>query len=315
MVKTRPSSHVPVPNYHEEPISDDDLVRGFLLDLGASGRSEKTIFIYGDSVKRLSAFGHELGFPPLALMDKDHVRHWLTSLHQKGNKPASVHVRYRSVNRFFKWCVKEGEREDNPVDYIDPPRLPQVIQPFYEAQDVEAVLKAIGRKSAYALRDTAVVLTLFDTGVRASELCGMKLGDVDWKDLSIKVVGKAGKERHVGIGHKTAQAIERYLRRRHSDSPYLWLVTGDRGPFTINGLRMMLERHFKDAEVEFRGAHAFRRGFAMSYLAAGGQENDLKELGGWSSYQMVSRYARGNAGERAVKAHKAFSPGDRLNIR
>ena len=106
-----------------------------------------------------------------------------------------------------------------------------------------------------------MVLTLFDTGVRASELCGMKLGDVDWKDLSIKVVGKAGKERHVGIGHKTAQAIERYLRRRHSDSPYLWLVTGDRGPFTINGLRMMLERHFKDAEVEFRGAHAFRRGF------------------------------------------------------
>jgi len=130
MVKTRLSSQVPVPNYHEEPISDDDSARGFLLDLGASGRSEKTIFIYGDSVKRLSAFGHELGFPPLALMDKDHVRHWLTSLHQKDNKPASVHVRYRSVNRFFRWCVKEGEREDNPVDYIDPPRLPQVIQPF-----------------------------------------------------------------------------------------------------------------------------------------------------------------------------------------
>lgn len=315
MVKTRPSSHVYVPNYHEEPISDEDLIRGFLLDLGASGRSDKTSFIYGDSVKRLSAFGRELGFPPLAVMDKDHVRHWLASLHQKGNKPASVHVRYRSVNRFFKWCVKEGERDDNPIDYIDPPRLPQVIQPFYESQDVEAVLKAIGRKSTYALRDTAVVLTLFDTGVRASELCGMKLDDVDWKDLSIKVSGKAGKERNVGIGHKTAQAIERYLRRRHSDSPYLWLVTGDRGPFTINGLRMMLERHFKDAEVEFRGAHAFRRGFAMSYLAAGGQENDLKELGGWSSYQMVSRYARGNAGERAVKAHKALSPGDRLNTR
>jgi len=125
MVKTRLSSQVPVPNYHEEPISDDDLARGFLLDLGASGRSEKTIFIYGDSVKRLSAFGHELGFPPLALMDKDHVRHWLTSLHQKGNKPASVHVRCRSVNRFFKWCVKEGEREDNPVDYITLPGFPR----------------------------------------------------------------------------------------------------------------------------------------------------------------------------------------------
>ena len=315
MVKSRPSSHVSVSNYQSEAISDDDLIRGFLLDLGASGRSPKTLFIYSDSVRRLSAFGRELGFPPLAHMDKDHVRHWLSSLHQAGNRPASVHVHYRSLNRFFIWCVKEGEREDNPVDYIDPPRLPQVIQPFYDPTDVEAVLKAIGTKNPHALRDTGVVLTLFDTGVRASELCGMKVGVVDWKELSIKVTGKAGKERFVGIGHKTAQAIERYSRRRQQESQWLWATTGNRVPFTINGLRMMLERHFKDAGVEFRGAHAFRRGFAMSYLAAGGQENDLKELGGWSSYAMVSRYARGNAGERAVRAHQALSPGDRLNTR
>ena len=220
MGKTRLSSHVFVPNYEFEGITDEDLTRGFLLDLGASCRSPKTLFIYGDSVKRLSAFGRDLGFPPLALMAKDHVRHWLSSLHQNGNKPASVHVRYRSVNRFFKWCVKEGEREDNPVDYIDPPRLPQVIQPFYEPPDVEAVLKVIGTKNPSALRDTGVVLTLFDTGARASELCGMKVEDVDWKDLSIKVTGKAGKERYVGIGHKTAQAIERYLRRRQHESPF-----------------------------------------------------------------------------------------------
>ena len=219
-MKTRtPSSHVSVANYQLEPISDQDLIRGFLLDLGASGRSEKTLFIYGDSIRRLSAFGHDLGFPPLATMGKDHVRHWLASLHQKGNKPGAVHVRYGSANRFFKWCVKEGERQDNPVDYIDPPRLPEVIQPYYEPNDVDAVLKAIGRKSTYALRDTAVVLTLFDSGVRASELCGMKIEDIDWRDLAIKVTGKAGKQRQVGIGHKMAQAIERYLRRRGSDSP------------------------------------------------------------------------------------------------
>ena len=84
-------------------------------------------------------------------MGKDHVRHWLTSLHQKGNKPAAVHVRYRSVNCFFK-CGLE-KRQDNQVDYIDPLRVPHTMQPFYEPDDVEAVLKAIGRKSTYALRD------------------------------------------------------------------------------------------------------------------------------------------------------------------
>ena len=53
----------------------------------------------------------------------------------------------------------------------------------------------------------------------------------------------------------------------------------------------------------------------MSYLAAGGQEGDLKELGGWESFAMVTRYARGNAAERAVASHERFSPGDRLNVR
>ena len=307
-------SHTSVPNSSQEPISDEDLIRGFLLDLGASGRKARTAEIYGASVKRLSAFARNMGFPPLATMERDHVRHWLSSLYQAGNKPGGVHVRYRAVNRFFRWCVAEEERPDNPMDHISPPRLPDVIQPYYGPQEVEEVLKTTGRKTGYALRDSAVILCLFDTGVRAAELCGMRANNVNWRDLSITVTGKADKQRRVSFGHKTATAIERYLRRRSVKSDYLWLTTGQ-GPFTVNGLRMMLERRFKEAGVQFRGAHAFRRGFAMQYLAAGGQEGDLKELAGWADYAMVSRYAKANAGDRAVAAHKKLSPGDRLNVR
>ena len=130
----------------------------------------------------------------------------------------------------------------------------------------------------------------------------MKVDDLDWKDRTIIVTGKAGKQRRVSIGHKTAQAIERYLRKRAIKSDWLWLGSANK-PLIINGLRMMLQRRFKDAGVRFRGAHAFRRGFAMEYLASGGQEGDLEELGGWENYAMVSRYAKANAGERAINAH------------
>ena len=179
---------------------------------------------------------------------------------------------------------------------------------------VQKVIKTIGRSTAHDLRGKAVILTLFDTGVRAAELCGMREEDLDWRDRTIMVTGKAGKQRRVSVGHVAAQAIERYLRNRGAKSDWLWLSSGNK-PLAINGLRMMLERRFQGAEVRFRGAHAFRRGFAMDYLAAGGQEGDLKELGGWGGYAMVSRYARANAGERAVAAHKKLSPGDRLNVR
>ncbi|MDP6132842.1 MAG: tyrosine-type recombinase/integrase [Dehalococcoidia bacterium] len=284
------------------------------MALGAGGRKSRTLFIYEDSIRSLSDFARNLGLPSLATMDRTHIRHWLSSLHQKGNKPATVSIRYRSLNRFFGWCVTEEERSDNPMDRVDPPRIPSEIQAYYQPDDVEKVVKSIGRSTPHNLRDAAMVMVLYDSGVRAAELCGMKAEDLDWRDRTILVTGKASKQRRVSIGSKSAMAIERYLRKRGTKSDWLWLGSGSM-PLNTNGLRMMLQRRFKDAGVKFRGAHAFRRGFAMEYLAAGGQEGDLKELGGWQDYAMVSRYAKANAGERAIAAHKKLSPGDRLNVR
>ena len=314
MTSKTTSSNVCAPNSGPESIPDDDLIRGFLLALGAGGRKPRTLFIYEDSIRKLSDFSREHSFPSLVTMDRNAIRHWLASLHQQGNKPATVSIRYRSLNRFFRWCVSEGERDDNPMDHVDPPIIPSEIQPYYQPNDVETVIKSIGRSTPYNLRDAAVVMILFDTGVRASELCGMKSDDMDWRDKTILVTGKASKQRRVSIGNNSAMAIERYLRKRRTKSDWLWLGSGNK-PLTTNGLRMMLQRRFKEAGIKFRGAHAFRRGFAMEYLASGGQEGDLKELGGWQDYAMVSRYAKANAGERAIKAHKKLSPGDKLKVR
>jgi site-specific recombinase XerD len=255
-----------------------------------------------------------MGMPPLAYITTEHVREYLAHLSEKGNKPATIHARYRALNRFFKWCVQEGERKDNPMDRINPPRLPDLIQPHYRDNEIMAVLKACNDRSIFGLRDAAIIFTLYDTGVRAAELCGMQIADIDWKELTVLVRGKAGKERQVSFGHKTATTIDRYLRKRRQKSPILWLAYGSRA-LNTNGLRMMLRRRFSEAGVAFRGAHGFRRAFAMAYLASGGQEGDLKELAGWSDYSMVARYAKATAGERAIKAHKKLSPGDRLNAR
>ncbi len=84
----------------------------------------------------LSGFARSLSLPGLAIMDRKVVRHWLTSPHQKGNKSATVSVRYRSLNPFFNWCVTEEERSDNPMDRVDPPKIPSEIQAYYQPHEV-----------------------------------------------------------------------------------------------------------------------------------------------------------------------------------
>ena len=112
MVSKTTSSDVSAPNSVREPISDDDLIRGFILALGAGGRKSRTLFIYEDSIRNLSDFARTLGLSRLAAMDRVVIQHWLSSLHQQGNKPATVSIRYRSLARFFRWCVKLGASGD-----------------------------------------------------------------------------------------------------------------------------------------------------------------------------------------------------------
>lgn len=190
------------------------MIRGFILALGAGGRKQKALTIYEDSIRMLSDFARDLELPGLTTMDRIHIQHWLTSLHQNGNKPATVSVRYRSLNRFFNWCVVEEERRDNPMDRVDPPTIPHEIQPYYLPQDVETLIQSIGRSTPHNFRDAAMIMVLYDSGVCSAEFCGMKVGDLDWRDQTIIVTGKASKQRRVSVGHKTAQTIERYLRKR-----------------------------------------------------------------------------------------------------
>ena len=127
-------SDVNAPNLNGETISDKALLRGFILALSAGGRKQKLLTVYEDSIRMLSDFSRGLGPEALATMDRNVVRYWLASLHQKGNKPATVTGRYRSLNRFFARCVTEYEVLDNPMDRLFPTQYPMPREPFCSQQ-------------------------------------------------------------------------------------------------------------------------------------------------------------------------------------
>ena len=291
---------------------------GFELALKAEGKAPKTLRIYLQAVDALLAFTAERGMPDFGELTAEHLREFVASLYARGNKASTVSNRYRALRRFFAWLRDEGERTDNPLERIAAPRIPDQVMPHYEAGEVDALLRTCKPTTYYGLRDRAVILVLYDTGVRAHELTGMQLAELNVSQGTVLVRGKAGKERVVSLGSRTALALNRFLRvrerRGYGHLPDLW-VSERRAPLTVNGLRMLLERRAKAAGVTYKGIHAFRRTSAIAFLEAGGYPDDLQTLMGWESSQMLRHYTKATASSRAIEAHKRVSPSDRLRLR
>ena len=248
---------------------------------------------------------------------------WGNSTHKNTVKPLSpgrVKAFHSTFRTFFNWLVEEGVLPATPMKRIPPPiDRPDQIQPFSDDQ-INALLKSATRSQS-PKRDETLLLIMLDTGVRACELMGLDIGDVDLTGCQLTVrYGKGGKSRCCPFSRETRKMIYQYLKERgiteaDKNAP---LFVSERGPRTGDRLQQYALIHiYRRLGIAGKvtgvrcSPHTMRHTFAISFLRAGGNVFTLKTILGHESLAMTNRYVA-LAQADVTRQHAQFSPVARL---
>lgn len=313
----------------EAPISEwGGLVRSWQVYLRAEDRSPNTIETYEHAViGRFLPWLVDIGWKgDLGGLTPEHFREWLNAM-KAGGLSGATRLLYRSgVRSFFKFLKAEGEISVDPFlsGKVPNPKPENHVVDVLTGEEVAKMLRASSKDKQLGIRDAAIISILFDAGLRASELCGLTLEDVDLDGALLVRKGKGGRPRIVSLGKQSLRAVDRYLRwRREYVKRLPWvdeedtegaLFLGRTGkPLSTASLAAVVHKLGKAAGIARRiHPHMFRHSAATSLADDGMGEGDMRELFGWSrGSPMVFRYTQTTAAERARRAHKRWSPLDK----
>ncbi len=312
----------------------------YLQDHEGGNSSRKTLEWHHTALGLLQTFlEKERGITLVAEVDASDISAWFAYLRKASGKHGrpraerTIQTYARSVRAFFHWLVRREIIERNPFDRVVFPKVGKPLIQTIEPEEFEQLLLACAppgesgpMADRAAVRNRAILWLLYDTGIRVSELCGLRLGDFDRRHGLITVRGKGSKERRVALGANCLRNLLYYLDRHRPNEEELaeWgsaredhvFLAETRTPLTKNGVEMLFSRIRKRAGITDKriSPHILRHTFAVRYLVLGNDPFSLQELLGHEDMTTVKIYMHMN--DTTIQEQKRkFSPGDHLPTR
>ena len=228
-----------------------------------------------------------------------------------GLSPTTINHRVRSLKQFYQFLITDSLVGSNPTEKLDRKKSQSTLVETFTEEQLTALLAAADKNRFVGLRDYMIMLLLLDTGVRLSELVGIKLSDIKLPDNEVIITeGKGGKHRRVFVSAKTKETLKKYLRVRGDipGNPYLFVSMEDQ-PMQRRNVQERLCIYGSKAKLEGVrvSPHTFRHTFARMYITRGGDPFSLQALLGHSTLDMVRHYVN-LWGSDLQKMHRQFSP-------
>lgn len=258
--------------------------------------SDHTVLAYSKDLSQFEEFvrSHHEGFNPVDI-DADIVRNWIVSLLDEQMSPVSVNRKLSSLKSFFKYLMKCGIVSINPLRLINGPKTKKPLPYFIKESEMELLLDGDGFDTDFeGVRDRLILELLYDTGIRRSELVGIKNTDVDYEAMQVKVTGKRNKQRLIPFAEGLKRLLVAYteVRNREIGVESEWLfVRKNAKPLNPNSVYTIVKKRLADIPaLSKRSPHILRHSFATSMLNNGAELNAVKELLGHSSLASTSVY-------------------------
>jgi len=296
------------------PTSQDAMaqaVESFFARCAGAGLAEGTVQFYRGRLDNFRRYleQHAPGTRP-AEVTSALVRDFLGAERERTSTAGAHHAR-ATLSVFFAHLEREGMVSENPMSKVERVKASQKLVHPVSEEEIERLLSVCGRGFLGA-RLRALLLLMVDTGLRASEVCGLDLTDVDLTAGLLRVRhAKGGKEREVPFGQATRASLLRYLARRGELAERAFFVThfGDR--LDRGDLFRICQQAGEKAGVPGLHPHRLRHTAATLFLRGGGNLFSLQRMLGHSSLTMVRRYAEVTQSD-LVEQHRQASPGDRF---
>ena len=259
--------------------------------------SDDTIRAYSKDLAQFEEYVRERRegmFTPREI-DSDLVRSWIVYLMDEKLSPVSVNRKLSSLKSFFKFLMKRGQVSANPLRLVSGPKTKKPLPYFIKDAELEALLdKQDFDEDFEGVRDHLIVEMLYDTGMRRSELVGVRDVDVDYEAMQIKVTGKRNKQRLIPFaeGLKNLMLAYMEIRDREVEAGSDWFFVRKNGKQISTGIvYTVVKKQLSEIPMlAKRSPHVLRHSFATSMLNNGAELNAVKELLGHSSLASTSVY-------------------------
>ncbi len=260
--------------------------------------AKNTVLAYRTDLEQFCEWSREHGPELIQHTTLAHFSTFLLHLRERKLAVTSVARKLVAVKMFFRYLVLEGVLQESVADLVNSPKLWQHLPKVLSPEKTDQLLSAPGWDDRTPLRDRALLALLYATGCRASEVCGLKLRDVNLDEGWCRCLGKGNKERIVSLNPIARTAVENYLAKERPaaagndpDSPLL--VTRRAAALDRILVWKLVKRYAARIGVSKDvSPHTLRHSFATHMLAGGAEIRALQELMGHASIRTTQVYTQ-----------------------